>query len=80
MRIVTILNQLSVAKAYQEFNADGRVKPSPYYERLIDVMEELVKFTLIVRDRSNYLTSRYSETRGSRAKASGHLGSSCNQP
>jgi arsenic resistance protein ArsH len=61
MRMVTIPNQSSVAKAYQEFDADGRMKPSPYYERLVDVMEELVKFTLIVRDRSGYLTNRYSE-------------------
>lgn len=61
MRMVTIPNQSSVAKAYQEFDADGRMKPSAYYDRLVDVMEELVKFTLIVRDRSAYLTSRYSE-------------------
>lgn len=61
MRMVTIPNQSSVARAYQEFDADGRMKPSSYYERLVDVMEELVKFTLIVRDRSDYLTSRYSE-------------------
>jgi arsenic resistance protein ArsH len=60
MRMVTIPNQSSVAKAYQEFDADGRMKPSPYYDRLVDVMEELVKFTLIVRDRSDYLTNRYS--------------------
>jgi arsenic resistance protein ArsH len=61
MRMVTSPNQSSVAKAYQEFDANGRMKPSPYYERLVDVMEELVKFTLIVRDRSDFLTSRYSE-------------------
>lgn len=61
MRMVTIPNQSSVAKAYQEFGDDRRMKPSSYYERLVDVMEELVKFTLIVRDRSDYLTSRYSE-------------------
>lgn len=61
MRMVTIPNQSSVAKAYQEFDNNGRMKPSPYYDRLVDVMEELVKFTLIVRDRSDYLTSRYSE-------------------
>jgi arsenic resistance protein ArsH len=61
MRMVTIPNQSSVAKAYQEFDENGRMKPSPYYERLVDVMEELVKFTLLVRDRSDYLTSRYSE-------------------
>ncbi|RJF96821.1 arsenical resistance protein ArsH [Noviherbaspirillum cavernae] len=61
MRMVTIPNQSSVAKAYQEFDESGRMKPSPYYERLVDVMEELYKFTLLVRDRADYLTSRYSE-------------------
>ena len=63
MRMVTIPNQSSVAKAYQEFDQQGRMKPSPYYDRLVDVMEELAKFTLLVRDRSDYLTSRYSERR-----------------
>lgn len=61
MRMVTIPNQSSVAKAYEQFTEDGRMKPSPYYDRLTDVMEELVKFTLLLRDRSDYLTSRYSE-------------------
>jgi arsenic resistance protein ArsH len=61
MRMVTIPNQSSVAKAYQEFDQSGRMKLSSYYDRLVDVMEELVKFTLIVRDRSDYLTNRYSE-------------------
>jgi len=61
MRMVTIPNQSSVAKAYQEFDDAGRMKPSPYYERLVDVMEELYKFTLLVRDRRDYLGSRYSE-------------------
>lgn len=61
MRMVTIPNQASVAKAFQEFDEQGRMKPSPYYERLVDVMEELFKFTLLIRDRSDYLTSRYSE-------------------
>lgn len=63
MRMITIPNQSSVAKVYEEFNANGRMKPSPYYDRLVDVTKELVKFTLIVRDRSAYLTSRYSELR-----------------
>ncbi len=64
MRMVTIPNQSSVPKAWQEFDDKGRMKPSPYYDRVVDVMEELVKFTLMVRDRSDYLTSRYSERKG----------------
>ncbi|MGJ4804161.1 arsenical resistance protein ArsH [Luteimonas sp. SDU82] len=64
MRMVTIPNQSSVPKAWQEFDADGRMKPSAYYDRVVDVMEELVKFTLLVRGRSDYLTSRYSERKG----------------
>jgi arsenic resistance protein ArsH len=64
MRMVTIPNQSSVPKAWQEFDAAGRMKPSPYYDRVVDVVEELVKFTLLVRGRSDYLTSRYSERKG----------------
>lgn len=61
MRMITIPNQSSVARAYQEFDADGRMKPSSYYDRVVDVCEELVKFTLLTRDASAYLTDRYSE-------------------
>ena len=61
MRMLTIPNQSSVAKAYEEFDEAGRMKPSAYYDRVVDVMEELVKFTLLTRDRSDYLTNRYSE-------------------
>jgi len=61
MRMLTIPNQSSVAKAFQEFDEAGRMKPSAYYDRVVDVMEELVKFTLLTRDVSPYLTDRYSE-------------------
>jgi arsenical resistance protein ArsH len=61
MRMITIPNQSSVAKAWQEFGEDGRMKPSAYYDRVVDVCEELVKFTLLTRDASAYLTDRYSE-------------------
>jgi len=61
MRMVTIPNQSSVAKAWQEFDDDGRMKPSSFRDRVVDVMEELFRFTLLVRDRTDYLTERYSE-------------------
>ena len=61
MRMITIPNQSSVPKAYTEFDEGGRMRPGPLYERVVDVMEELVKFTLLTRDRSDYLTDRYSE-------------------
>ncbi|NLR97291.1 arsenical resistance protein ArsH [Rhizobium sp. P38BS-XIX] len=61
MRMITIPNQSSVAKAFQEFDADGRMKPSSYYDRVVDVCEELAKFTWLTRDASSYLTDRYSE-------------------
>jgi len=61
MRMITIPNQSSVAMAYKEFEEDGRMKPSAYYDRVVDVMEELVKFTLLTRSVSDYLVDRYSE-------------------
>jgi len=61
MRMVTIPNQSSVAKAYDEFDADGRMKPSSYYDRIVDVMEELVRFTILMRPHAARLVDRYSE-------------------
>ncbi|GAB5461894.1 arsenical resistance protein ArsH [Hoeflea alexandrii] len=61
MRMITIPNQSSVPKAFAEFDEEGRMKPSPFYNRMVDVMEELMKFTLLTRGRSDYLVDRYSE-------------------
>lgn len=61
MRMITIPNQSSVAKAFLEFDDNNRMKPSGYYNRIVDVMEELMKFTLLTRDNSDYLVDRYSE-------------------
>lgn len=61
MRMVTIPNQSSVAKAWQEFDEAGRMKPSAYYARIVDVMEELVRFTLLLRPHTAMLADRYSE-------------------
>jgi len=60
MRLVTIPNQSSVPMAWKEFDKDGRMKPSSLYNRIVDVMEELVRFTLMTRGRPE-LTDRYSE-------------------
>jgi len=65
MRMVTIPNQSSVPKAWQQFDDAGRMKPSPLYERVVDVAEELFKFTLLTRDVAPYLVDRYSERRES---------------
>ncbi|MGB1090895.1 MAG: NAD(P)H-dependent oxidoreductase, partial [Oceanobacter sp.] len=61
MRMITIPNQSSVPKAFLEFDDNNRMKPSGYYNRIVDVMEELMKFTLLTRDNSDYLVDRYSE-------------------
>lgn len=65
MRMFTIPNQSSVAKAWLEFDENNRMKPSSYYDRIVDVMEELTKFTLLTRDRKDYLVDRYSERKES---------------
>ncbi|SIT17911.1 arsenical resistance protein ArsH [Paracoccus saliphilus] len=61
MRMVTVPNQSSVAKAFQEFDEAGRMKPSSYYDRIVDVVEELVRFTVLLRPHTSHLTDRYSE-------------------
>jgi len=65
MRMLTMPNQSSVAKACLEFEEDGRMKPSAYFDRVVDVMEELLKFTLLTRDIAPYLVDRYSERKES---------------
>ena len=74
MRMITIPNQSSIAKAFLEFEEDGRMKASPYYDRVVDVMEELVKFTLLTRDSACYLVDRYSERRESAEALSKRVG------
>jgi arsenic resistance protein ArsH len=63
MRMITIPNQSSVAKAFDEFNEDGTMKDSAYRDRVVDVMEELFKFTILTRGLTSWLTDRYSERR-----------------
>lgn len=65
MRLITIPNQTSIPKAFQEFDAAGRMRPSPLYDRIVDVMEKLIKFTPLTRDRADYLVDRYSERKES---------------
>ena len=60
-RLLTVPNQSSVARAWDEFDEDGRMKPSSYYNRIVDVMEELVRFTMLTRDIKDMLVDRYSE-------------------
>ena len=63
-------NQFSVPKAFMEFDDNDRMKPSAYYDRIVDVMEELVKFTYLTRDKKDWLTDRYSERRESASELS----------
>jgi arsenic resistance protein ArsH len=71
--MITIPNQSSVARAYEQFDSAGRMLPSPYYDRIVDVMEELMKFTLLTRAGAAYLTDRYSERKETRARAAERL-------
>ena len=73
MRLLTIPNQSSVARAWDEFDDDGRMKPSSYYNRLVDVMEELFRFTLLTRDITDLLVDRYSERVESHAALSARV-------
>lgn len=74
MRLITIPNQSSVPKAWLEFDEHDRMKPSSLYDRIVDVMEELVKFTLLTRDCADYLVDRYSERKESAAEVSKRVG------
>lgn len=73
MRMFTIPNQSSVAKAYQEFDEDGRMKPSSYYDRIVDVVEELVRFTVLLRPHADQLVDRYSERKEQSAALKTHV-------
>ena len=70
MRLLTIPNQSSTPKAFQEFDDTDRMKPSPFYDRMVDVMEELMRFTILTRDNKVYLLDRYSERKESAAELS----------
>jgi arsenic resistance protein ArsH len=76
MRMVTIPNQSSVPKAWDEFDEAGRMRPSPLLNRIVDVMEELVKFTYMVRGRQQILLDRFSERAESAAELSKRVNSS----
>ncbi|MDE1164919.1 MAG: arsenical resistance protein ArsH [Pseudomonas sp.] len=73
MRMFTIANQSSVPKAYMEFDDADRMKSTPYYDRIVDVMEELVKFTVLLRDRKDFLVDRYSERKESAEQLSSRV-------
>lgn len=69
MRMLTIPNQSSVARAHEQFDENGRMRPSPFYDRIVDVMEELMRFTVLTRPHREQLVDRYSERRDAAAKA-----------
>lgn len=73
MRMFTIPNQSSIAKAYEEFDEAGRMKPSSYYDRIVDVMEELVRFTVLLRPHAEQLVDRYSERKERDAPVENHV-------
>ena len=73
MRLLTVPNQSSVARAWDEFDENGRMKPSAYYNRIVDVMEELVRFTVLTRDIKDMLVDRYSERVESHAELSARV-------
>jgi len=73
MRMFTIPNQSSVPKAWQEFDEDGRMKPSPWYDRIVDVTEELFKITLILKSQTEYLADRYSERKENHSELSARV-------
>ncbi len=75
MRMFVIPNQASTPKAFLEFEGSGRMKSSPFYNRVVDVMEELMKFTILTRGRSDYLVDRYSERLESREELSKRVNS-----
>ncbi|RVR82185.1 NAD(P)H-dependent oxidoreductase, partial [Citrobacter freundii] len=73
MRMFTIPNQSSVAKAWQEFDENGRMKPSSWYDRIVDVAEELFKITLLLKGQTSYLADRYSERKESHQELSSRV-------
>ena len=80
MRMITIPNQSSVAMAYKEFDDSNRMKPSSYYDRVVDVMEELMKFTLLTRDRADYLVDRFSERKALEQGTEAKINAAAAQP
>ncbi len=73
MRMFAVPNQSSVPKAWQEFDEEGRMKPSAWYDRIVDVAEELFKITLILKSHTPYLADRYSERKESHQELSSRV-------